>query len=94
MHLIKKVTLAANSKRHAHYSLQLYELDGHAGFVIAKQSGPEGAENAREWWYRPTLEQAEMKYAGIVRTKTRRGTGRRYHEVATAAEHPQLALVF
>jgi hypothetical protein len=48
MRLLKSIILAAESKRQAHYQLQLLELDHGAGYVIAKQSGPAGIAKSAE----------------------------------------------
>ena len=84
--LIKTVDLVADSRRQARYHLRLYELPLGAGYVISKLSGPAGKEKAAEEWYRPTVAQAEKKFAAIVQRKTNRQRGRQYREVPMAAQ--------
>ncbi len=83
---VKSIVLAADSSRKAQYHLQIYELSHGAGYVIAKQSGPEGFIHAEEFWYRPSLELAEKKYAEIIHAKTSRNNGRQYREVASVCK--------
>jgi hypothetical protein len=56
-----------------------------AGYVIAKQSGPAGFIHAAEYWYCPSLEMAEKKYAEIIHSKTSRSKGRQYREIVLLA---------
>ena len=93
MKLLATVALEAPSTRKARYFLRLYELDNQAGFVIEKLSGPAGHESAGEWWYRPSRAEADTKYAAIIKSKTGRSTGRRYHEIIRE-ECAQLPLMF
>lgn len=80
--VLREVLLVSDSKKRAQYKLTLFALADGEGFVVSKESGAAGAIAVTESWYRANLEQAELKFALIVRKKTARSAGRRYYETS------------
>lgn len=84
--LVKSVDLTADSRRKAQYHVRLFELPHGHGYVVSKISGLAGMEKSVEEWFRRTLDLAEKKFAGILRSKTMRRTGRQYRELTASSQ--------
>ena len=77
---VKSVRLEADSPRKAFYVVEILKLT-HAGYIIRKSSGAEGAKANIESWYRDSISGAEKKMHQLINHKLRKKAGRIYHLV-------------